>query len=201
MPRPKSGRIRQAMGVFDLRRRLLPSAAVVGRRFPGLFPAAKTVLAVGRRPVRQDGEGQSTRPAHAAADPNPVVAFIVCLFPSTAMTRDRVLAAPRTPSWQERQGKCSHLGSDLSSGSGGEIKRITTGVKAPPLTSVLARGSDLWRAFTLPVYSTPNEKKNTAVCRHPKTHSFWGLAGILPSFVHNLRPTVRNRLFGTTSRF
>ena len=47
--------------------------------------------------------GQSTRPARAAVDPNPVVAFVVGLFPSPAMTRDRVLAVPRTPSWQERQ--------------------------------------------------------------------------------------------------
>ena len=28
-------------------------------------------------------------------------------------------------------------------------------------------------------------KKNTAVCRHPQTHSFCGLAGILPSIDRN----------------
>jgi len=32
-----------------------------------------------------------------------------------------------------------------------------------------------------------NEKKNTAVCRHPQTHSFWGLAGLLLYIVHNPR--------------
>ena len=129
-PAPQGGRIGQAMGVFGLRSRLLPNAAVVRSRFPGLFPAAKAVEAVGRRPVRQDGEGQSTGPAHAAADPNPVVAFVVGLFPPSAMTDDGVLAALRTPSWQERQRKRSHPGSDLSSGSGSAIKRITAGVKA-----------------------------------------------------------------------
>jgi hypothetical protein len=80
--------------------------------------------------VRQDGEGRSTGAAHPAADPNPVVAFVVGLFPPPAMTRDRVLAAPRTPSWQERQRKCIHPGSKLSSGSGSAIKRVTAGVKA-----------------------------------------------------------------------
>ena len=32
-----------------------------------------------------------------------------------------------------------------------------------------------------------NEKKNTAVCRHPQTHSFWGLAGLLLYIDHNAR--------------
>ena len=129
-PAPQGGRIGQAMGIFALRSRLLPSTAVDGSRFPGLFPAAQAVLAVGRRPVGQDGEGQSTRPAHTAANPNPVVAFVVCLFPPPAMTGDRVLAAPRTAPWQERQRKGRHPGSDLSSDSGSAIKRITAGVKA-----------------------------------------------------------------------
>ena len=74
--------------------------------------------------------GQSTRPAHAAADPNPVVAFVVGLFPSPAVACDCILAAPRAASWQERHRKRSHPGSDLSSGFGSAIKRITAGVKA-----------------------------------------------------------------------
>jgi len=98
-PAPQGGRIGYAMGVFGLRSRLLPSGAEVRSRFPGLFPAAKGVLAVGRRPVGQDGEGQSTRPAHPAPDPNPVVAFVVGLFLAPAMTGDGVLAAPRAPPW------------------------------------------------------------------------------------------------------
>src|SRR6516164_5952986 len=118
------------MGVFGLRSGLLPSTAVDGSRFPGLFPAAKAVLAVGRRPMGQDGEGQSTGPAHAATDPNPVVAFVVGLFLPPAMTGDGVLAAPRAASWQERQRKGRHPGSYLSSDSGSAIKRITAGVKA-----------------------------------------------------------------------
>jgi hypothetical protein len=52
------------------------------------------------------------------------------LFPSPAVARDRILAAPRAASWQERQRKRSHPGSDLSSGFGSAIKRITAGVKA-----------------------------------------------------------------------
>jgi hypothetical protein len=37
----------------------------------------QAVLAIGRRPVRQDGEGQSTRPAYAGADPNPIMAGVL----------------------------------------------------------------------------------------------------------------------------
>jgi hypothetical protein len=191
MPAPKSGRIRQAMGVLDLRRRLLPSAAVVGRRFPGLFPAAKAVLAVGRRPVRQDGEGQSTRPAHAAADPNPVVAFVVGLFPPPAMTGDRVLAASRTPSWHERQRKCSHPGSNLSSGSGSAIKRITAGVKAPAADCVLARVRICEGAFTLPLYSNSNEKE---YCRLPPSANAFILR--IGRYTAVFRPELRSDLLG-----
>jgi len=77
--------------------------------------------------------GQSTRPAHAAADPNPVVAFVVGLFPSPAVACDCILAAPRAASWQERHRKRSHPGSDLSSGFGSAIKRISWR-EGPPLT-------------------------------------------------------------------
>src|SRR5215467_8256521 len=47
----------------------------------------------------------------------------------------------------------------------------------------LGQSSDRWRAFTLPINQL-ERKKNTAVCRHPQTHSFWGLAGLLLSFAH-----------------
>jgi hypothetical protein len=48
--------------------------------------------------------------------------------------------------------------------------------EGPPLTDSL-QGCDLWRAFTLPINQL-ERKRNTAVCRHPQTHSFWGLAGL-----------------------
>jgi hypothetical protein len=133
-PAPQSGRVGQAMRIFGLRSRLLPNAAVVGGRFPGLLPAAKAVLAVGRRPVGQDGKGQSTEPAHPAADPNPVVAIVVGRFPPPAVAGDRILAAPRAPPWQERQRKRGHPGSDLSSGPGQCDKKNHGWREGPPLT-------------------------------------------------------------------
>ena len=156
---PQGGRIGQAMRVFGLRSRLLPSAAVVGSRFPGLFPTGKAVLAVGRRPVGQDGEGQSTRPAHPAADPNPVVAFVVGLFPPPAMTGDRVLAAPRTPSW-------AGAPTEMQSPRIGLVfcrrqcdKENHGWSEGPPLTVVLAREFRSVEGLHPPEYSTRTKKE------------------------------------------
>src|SRR5215475_12081485 len=42
-----------------------------------------------------------------------------------------------------------------------------------PADPCLGQSSDRWRAFTLPINQL-ERKKNTAVCRHPQTHSFLG---------------------------
>jgi len=129
-PAPQGGRVRGAIRILGWRNRLLPTAFAAARRFPGLLSARKAVLAAGRRPVGQNGESQSTQPAQPAADPNPVVAFVVGLLAPSAVADDGVSAASRTPSREQRQWEHVHPGALLSCGSGSAIKRITAGVKA-----------------------------------------------------------------------
>ena len=136
----------------------VPTAAVTSR-VSGLLPTAQAVLAIRRRPTGQNRESHSARPAHPAADPNPVVAFVVGLFPPPAMTGDRVLAAPRTPSWQERQRKCSHPGSDLSSGSDSAINRNHGRREGPPLTVFLAGEFRSVEGLHPPEYSIRTKKE------------------------------------------
>jgi hypothetical protein len=132
-PASQRGRIGQATRVPDPRSRVFPTTTALTSRFPSLLPAQKTVLAVGRRPGGQDGEGPSARPAQTAADEDPVVGFIVGLFAPLAMADDGMLATFRAVSRKQCQGKSLHpgsSGSDLSCTAGSAIKRITAGVKA-----------------------------------------------------------------------
>ena len=111
----------------------------------------------------QDGEGQSARPAHAAANPNPVMAIVVGLFPPPAMIGD--------VSWQHRghrrgrsaNDKRSHPGSELFFWLGECAKENHGWHEGPPLT-------ESWLEFRSvegrhpPVYSTRTKKE---YCRLP----------------------------------
>ena len=52
-------------------------------------------MAVGRRELRQEGEGLVARPAPAPANRNPIVIFVVRLFPATPMADDRIAQTNR----------------------------------------------------------------------------------------------------------
>jgi hypothetical protein len=83
---------------------------------------------------------------------------IVTLTPSPAVADDGVVKADGASSRQKRQR--NHPGSLLSFPSGSAIKRTTAGVKAAADRRCQV---SIWGlAFTLPVKSVSNEKKNTA---------------------------------------
>jgi hypothetical protein len=79
---------------------------------------------------------------------------------------------------------------ELVFGLGSAIKRITAGVKAPPLTVSSLEFRSVEGLHPPGIFKL-ERKKNTAVCRHPQTHSFCGLAGILPYNDRN-RPLLTN---------
>ena len=87
-------------------------------------------MAIGRRPCGQHRECFPARRASTAANPDPVVLLIVCLFASPPVADDGVVTAERTSARQQSQRDCSHPGSALSFASDSAIKRIGTGVKA-----------------------------------------------------------------------
>jgi len=55
----------------------------------------QTVMAVGRRERRQEGERLAASTAKTAANPDPIMVFIMSLLPSPTMTDDGVLQTNR----------------------------------------------------------------------------------------------------------
>jgi hypothetical protein len=99
-----------------------------------LLSAIKAVVAAGRRPRLQDGEGFVARRATTAPNTDDIVNLVVRLFPPLAVADDRAVPTERTPAWQQVQRERSHPGSRLSSASGSAIKRINGWREGLPLT-------------------------------------------------------------------
>ena len=114
-----------------------------------LLPAGQSVVRGWRRPIGQNREGLPARLTDSAANPDAFVPVIVALTESPSVADDRVVAANGTSPRQEVQR--DHPGSMLSFASGSAIKRITAGVKGPPLTV-------LCQSFDLPAGLSPSGK-------------------------------------------
>ena len=98
---------------------------------PGrLLSTVKAVVAARRRPGGQDGECRAAGPAQSAPNADNIMDLVVALLSPLPMANDGLVAAQRTPPWQQTQRHGRHPGSILFSASGSAIKRITAGVKA-----------------------------------------------------------------------
>jgi hypothetical protein len=89
-PATKRGRIGHAMGIFHERCRRFPGTAlhkVAPQRFTAGYQA---IVAVSRREHWQEGKRLAARSADTAPNLNPVMLFVMSLFPPTAMTHDRI---------------------------------------------------------------------------------------------------------------
>ena len=117
----------------------------------------KAVVAAGRRPDRQDGEGLMARWATTAPDADEIVNIIVRLLTAQAVADDRSIPAQRAQAGKQGQWKRGHPGSMLCSASGSAINRINGWREGLPLTVAVKFRSEA--AFTLPVKSVSNEKR------------------------------------------
>ena len=97
------------------------------------------------------------------------------LLASPAMTDDCVQVADRTSARQLRQTDLGYPGSALSSVHDNAIKRITTGVKAPPVTGLCQRFRSAGRAFTLRLnqFRTKKEYNFALAARQPLNLEHW----------------------------
>ena len=138
------GWIRQSVRILEVWKRLLPAAVLLYDALYYLFPTMKAIVAAGRRPDRQDGEGLVTRRASTPPDTDDVVNFVVRLFVPLAMADDCAVPAERAPAWQQVQRERGHPGSRLSSGSGSAIKRINGWREGLPLTVAAKFRSEGW---------------------------------------------------------
>lgn len=95
-PSPQSGWISNAIRIFHFGRGGFP--CVTFQKIPSqrLTAGDEAVVAVRQRERRQEGEGFRAQIAAAPADLNPVVIFVVGLFPPAPMADDRFAQTHRT---------------------------------------------------------------------------------------------------------
>jgi hypothetical protein len=153
-PSAQSGRIGRSRRIFAMRRGLL-NGITCGDVLTGLLSATQAEMTRRRQPIGQDCERLSARMTDSATHPNALVPVIVCLARPPSVGDDSVVPANRTSPRQAVQG--DHPGSVLSLASGSAIKRITAGVRPPPLT--VPASSIGWLAFTLLVQSVSKKKE------------------------------------------
>jgi hypothetical protein len=90
--------------------------------------AAQAESGGGRQRARQNRKGAPAEMTDPTANPNEIVAAVVGLSATAAMTDDALAVAQRAEARQEAER--DHPGSELSLASGSAINRITAGVKA-----------------------------------------------------------------------
>jgi len=96
-PSAQSGGISNAIRSFDLGSGSFPGATFEEIPLQRLAAGNETVVAIRRRERRQEGQGLPAQIAKAPADLNPVVIFVVGLFPPAAMADDRFAQTHWTP--------------------------------------------------------------------------------------------------------
>lgn len=83
------------MGIFHRRRRRFPATALDKVAPQRLTAGDQAVMAVRKRKYRQEGNRLTTRSADTPPNLNPIMVFVMRLFPPPAMTNDRILQANR----------------------------------------------------------------------------------------------------------
>jgi hypothetical protein len=126
----------------------------------------ETVVAIGRRPCGQNCEGFPAGRAPTAANPDPIVLLVVCLFTAPSVTADRLVTAERTPPRQQPQRKCSHPRIGIVFRLRRCDKENQDWREGPPLT-VPCQSSDLPDRPSPSGKFSFRRKKNTASCRGP----------------------------------
>ena len=91
IPSPQGGRIGYAIGIHDRRRGVFQQKVFQEVALERLAAGDETVVAVGRRKRRQEGERDSASVADPPANRNPIVIFVVGLFAPPAMADDGIL--------------------------------------------------------------------------------------------------------------
>jgi hypothetical protein len=117
-PSAQRGGIGHAIGIFDRRRRGFPTTALYEIAAQRLAPCDQAVMAVGRREWRQESKRLSASFADTAANPDPIMAFIMSLFASATVTDDGILLTNRAPAHNDICTRLGPIGFELALGGG-----------------------------------------------------------------------------------
>jgi len=94
-PAAQGGGVGHAIRVFDRRRRRFPGKAFQEIALQRLAAGDEAVMTVRRRERRQEGERLAAAVAKPAANPDPIVLFIMSLLAAAPVTDDGILRANR----------------------------------------------------------------------------------------------------------
>ena len=152
-PSAQRGRVGHAIEIFDRGRRSFPGRPLDEIAAQRLAACGQAVMAVGRREGWQEGKRLAAPAAKIAANPDPIMVFIMSLFPPAPVTDDRILHAYRAAAQNDIRARLRPIGFALYYAVESEIINIvTTGGPLVTLAfpKVRTRGRDLHLASKIP---------------------------------------------------
>ena len=112
-PATKRGSIGHPVRVFERRRRLLPGTMLHQAPPQCLTARQQTVMSVGERKQREEGEGLPATTAATAPNPDPVVVCIVRLLAATSVANDQIASTKRASPQDNFGAACRPIGFEL----------------------------------------------------------------------------------------
>jgi hypothetical protein len=110
-PSAQRGRVGHAIGIFDRGRRRFPATPLDELAAQRLAACDQAVMAVGRREEWEEGERLAATVADATANPNPIMVFIMSLFPPAPVSDDRILRTNRAAAQNDIRTRLGPIGS------------------------------------------------------------------------------------------
>jgi len=101
------------IGIFDRGRCRFPATALDEIAVQRLTACNQAVMAVGWREGRQEGECLAATVADAAANPDPIMMFIMGLFAPAPVTDDGILHANRAATRNEFRARLGPIGFEV----------------------------------------------------------------------------------------
>ncbi len=115
-PTAQRGGIGHAIRIFDRGRRGFPTTALYEIAAQRLAACDQAVMAVGRREWRQEGKRLSASAAETAANPDPIMVFIMRLFAAATVTDDGILLTNRAPAQDDFRARLGPIGFEVALG-------------------------------------------------------------------------------------
>jgi len=117
-PSAQRGGIGHAIRIFDRGRRSFPTTALYEIAAQRLATCDQAVMAVGRREWRQEGKRLSASVADTAANPDPIMLFIMSLLATATVTDDGILLTNRAPAHDDFRARLGPNGFEVALGRG-----------------------------------------------------------------------------------